>query len=115
VDLDLAAVEVERRRSNWRRDGIAVGPITWREQGEGWPPTLKTDRAEIRDADSIGIALSKDRQEGEVVLFKGGWCDFSYWSGRSTDEPEQGAPGYPSAMTVDGFGEVLDRLAACFL
>lgn len=114
VDLDLAAAEVQRRAEGWRQAGISVGDITWRDQAEGWPWSLKTDRTEVRDPDSIGVMLRKGRQEGEVVLFKGGWCDFGYWTGDAGDDPLQDAPGYPDEMTVEGFGVVLDRVAELF-
>ena len=114
VDLDDAVLEIERRVATWRRAGLVVGPVTWRDQGEGWPPSFKTDRTQVKDADSIGIALRKGEQEGEVVLFKGGWCDFVYWTGEASDEPVQDAPGHPDQMTVESFGPVLDRLEALF-
>lgn len=114
IDLDVAVLEVERRLDRWRSAGFSVGPVTWRDQGGGWPPQLKTDRAEVREADSVGIAIRKGDQEGEVVLFKGGWCDFVYWTGNVQDDPVEDAPGYPDGMTVEGFGQVLDRLAEFF-
>jgi hypothetical protein len=99
----------------WKSTGFVVGPVTWRDQGDGWPPQLKTDRAQVTDADSIGVTLRKAQQEGEVVLFKAGFCDFMYWAGEETDHPVLDAPGYPDTMTVEGFGTVLDRLTALFL
>ncbi len=114
VDLDLAVSEIKRRAASWRLSGISVGDVTWREQGEGWPPTLKSDRSQVVDADSIGVQLRKDQQVGEVVLFKGGWCDVAYWSGEQDSEPMQDTPGYPGTLTVESFGGVLDRLAAQF-
>lgn len=78
VDLDLAAEEVHRRVPEWAAAGITVQPLTWRDQGEPWPPPLKTDRADVIDPDSIGVFLRKGSQEAELVLFKGGWCDLAY-------------------------------------
>ncbi|MGH3849944.1 MAG: hypothetical protein ACRDRT_09620 [Pseudonocardiaceae bacterium] len=75
VDLDVAVQRVAERMPLWASAGITVRPVTWRDQGEGWPPPLKTNRSEVMDADSIGVVLKKGEQEGEVVLFKGGWCD----------------------------------------
>jgi hypothetical protein len=114
VDLDAAVAEVHARRPRWEASGLTVTPVTWRDQGEGWPPPIKTERAEVLDPDSIGVAIRKGGQEGEVVLFKGGWCDFEDWSGNADDDPVLDAPGYPDEMTVAGFGEVLDCLAAQF-
>lgn len=110
MDLDVAAGEVERRATVWRQSGITVGSVTWRETDEGWPQAFKTDRSQVTSADSIGISLRKGEQEGQVVLFDGGWCDFIYWDGRA-EETVQDAP---EATTVERFCEVLDRLAALF-
>ena len=114
VDLDLAIEQVVARMSKWAEARIAVQPVTWRDQGNGWPPSFKTDRSQVLDAHSIGVSLRKGAQEGEVVLFRGGWCDYVYWTGEVDDDPIQDAPGYPDRMTVEGFGEVLDRLTTEF-
>jgi len=39
---------------------------------------LKTARSDVQDADSVGVSLAKDAQEGSVVLFRGGWSDTLY-------------------------------------
>ena len=70
----------------------------------------ENDRSQVTSADSIGISLGKGEQEGEVVLFDGGWCDFVYWDGRAEEAVQE----TPEATTVERFGEVLDRLAAMF-
>lgn len=110
IDLDLAVGEIERRVENWRTRGFDVGPVTWHEQAEGWPSSLKTERDNVVRPDSIGVTVRRGEQEGSVVLFGGGWCDFLYWGGRPTDEPIYGHPGYPSGLTVKQFGLVLDDL-----
>ena len=71
VDLDVAVREIERRAEGWRAGGFAVGPVTWRDQGGGWPPSLKTERDAVADPDSIGVEVRLGVQEGSVVLFKG--------------------------------------------
>jgi hypothetical protein len=108
VDLDVAVHEIEHRAEGWRAEGFAVGPVTWRDQGAGWPPRLTTRRDAVADPDSIGVAVRLGVQEGSVVLFKGGWCDLEYWSGSASDEPVIEAPGYPDGLTVEGFGHLLD-------
>jgi hypothetical protein len=85
VDLDVAVGEVERRAAAWRRSGITVGAVTWRETSEGWPQPFKTERSQVNSADSIGISLRKGEQEGAVVLFDGGWCDFFYCDGHADE------------------------------
>lgn len=112
VDLDVAVDEIRRREDAWRAGGIEVGDVTWRERGASSP--LETDRSRLRQPDSIGVRLHKGSQEGEVVLFDGGWCDFTYWSGSGDDEVEQDAPGYPDGITVSSFGDLLDRLGSRF-
>ena len=108
VDLDVAVREIECRADGWRAEGFAVGPVTWRDQGGGWPPGLKTERDAVAGPDSIGVGVRLGVQEGSVVLFKGGWCDLEYWSGSASDEPVIEAPGYPDGLTVEGFGRLLD-------
>jgi hypothetical protein len=80
------------------------------EWSEGRPQAFKTDRSQVNAADSIGISLRKGKQEGAVVLFEGGWCDFISWDG-DADEAVQDAP---EATTAEQYGKVLDRLAELF-
>src|ERR1035441_2328562 len=47
----VAVREIERRAERWCAEGFAVGPMTWRDQGEGWPPSLKTERGAVADPD----------------------------------------------------------------
>lgn len=77
IDLDDAAREIEARREAWRGAGITVGETTWRDEADGWPSALKTSRSTVRNPDSVGVALSKGRQEGSVVLFAAGGPTFS--------------------------------------
>jgi hypothetical protein len=114
IDLDLAAMEIARRIEAWRAAGLTVGAVTWRDRGEPWPYRFKVDQTEVKDADSIGVAVRKGLQEGAVVLFDGGWADFEYWSGLASDEPLLDAPGWEDWLTVEAFGEILDRLAGQF-
>lgn len=114
VDLDIAVAEIERRKPTWLQQGFLVEPVTWRDEAEGWPPPFKTIRSEVKDADSIGVTIRKGEQEGHVVLFKGGWCDEEYWSGRVEDDVITEMPGYPDEMTVEQFGALLDRFVARF-
>lgn len=114
IDLDVAVREIERRAEGWREAGFAVGPVTWRDQGEGWPASLKTERGAVADPDSIGVKVRRGDQEGSVVLFKGGWWDVEYWSGSTSSEPVMEAPGYPDGLTVQEFGRLLDSFTDRF-
>jgi hypothetical protein len=114
IDLDAASIELTERIEAWRAAGFRVGPVTWREQGEGWPPTLKTAQEQVTRADSIGTVVRRGRQEGTIVLFDGGWCDLSYWSGNPADDLVDEAPGYPDGLSLDEYGAVLDRFIGLF-
>jgi hypothetical protein len=114
IDLDLAVLEVRHRTARWRDSGIGVGEMTWRDQGDGWPPKFKTDRRDVRDPDSIGILGTKGSQEGSLVLFRGGWCDLEYWSGATDAEPLVEAPGWDDWLTIDTYRALLDRFIELF-
>lgn len=114
IDLDRAAKEIVRRTDCWRDRGIEVKPITWREQAEGWPPKLKTNRSEVIEADSIGVALRKGDLEGEIVLFNGGWADLTFRDGHS-GQLLQEVPGWQDWMDLNAFGQLLDRFGLLFV
>ena len=113
IDLDLAAEQIVRWRDEWEQRGINVGDLTWRELGEGGPRVLKTVRSDVQDTDSVGVALSKGRQEGSVVRYLGGWADLLFWNGEDAEVLDE-APGWENWLTVDAFGELLDRLGGFF-
>ena len=52
----------------------------------------------MAEADSAGVALCKGEKEGRLVVFRGGWADLEYWSGRPCDEPVTEAPGWDDRM-----------------
>lgn len=110
IDLDVAVREIERRAEGWRDAGFTVEPVTWRDQGGGWPPSLNTERGAVADPDSIGVTVRLGDQQGSVVLFEGGWCDVEYWPGSASSKPVTDAPGYPDGLTVEEFGRLLDNL-----
>lgn len=112
IDLDAAAEFIAARRRHWQELGITASDTTWRDQGRGWPPPITTQRSEVVDPDSIGVALRKGSQEGSVVLFRGGWADFLYWDG--AEEVIDEAPGYGHWLNLDAFGSVLDPLTTAF-
>ena len=114
VDLDAAAREITRRSDRWRESGLTLGDVTWRDQGDESPPKFKTNRADVRDADSVGIRCTKGDQEGSLVLFKGGWADLEFWSGDIAAEPLCEAPGWDDWLTVESYGALLDRFFGLF-
>ncbi|MFE3830903.1 hypothetical protein [Streptomyces sp. NPDC059092] len=47
-----------------------------------WPQRLETDRALVRDPDSVGVLISGPADaELSVVLFRGGWADVDFFVG----------------------------------
>lgn len=47
-------------------------------------------------------------------MFKGGWVDLEYWGGNVTDQSVLDEPGWDDSLTIERFGEVLDRFARLF-
>ena len=92
MNLDEAVLDIRCRSESWKAAGLDVGDVTWRDQAEPWPPSLKTDRRLVEDADSVGVRLTKGTAEGQVVLFRGGWADFEFRGGLANDEAVLDAP-----------------------
>ena len=93
---------------------MLVGELTWRDDTQTWPRELATNRADVRDPDSIGVRCTKGDREGALVLFRGGWADLEFWSGDAADEPVLDHPGYPNALSLETLGALLDRFGALF-
>jgi hypothetical protein len=105
LDLDRAALELERFRRVWSSVGLAVGALTWRDAAEPWPQTLHVDRGEVQDPDSVAVTVKAEGAEGQIVLFRGGWADIVMASGQG--EPIIEAPSVPDlgvfASLLSGF------------
>ena len=114
IDLDAAARAIARRADSWRERGLTLGAVTWRDAADGWPWTLKTDRAAVRDADSVGISCTRGEQEGRLVLFKGGWADLEFWSGDVADEPLTDMVGFNDWLSIESYEALLDRFVGLF-
>lgn len=80
LDLDRVAGLISSHAATWARAGLVVGALTWRDVGVPWPYRLKAHRGEVADADSVGVEVRKDEQEGRLVIFHGGWADLEYWT-----------------------------------
>jgi hypothetical protein len=114
VDLDEVHAEIQARVPSWQAAGLTVLAITWRDQGRGWPPLITSNRDEVIEADSVGVAVAKGTKEGRVIVFDGGWADFEFVDWESEDEEVSETPGFGSPLSAPEFGEVLDRFAALF-
>lgn len=105
LDIDAAAIEIERRAEAWMMAGVAVAPMTWHEKGSS-PPVVLTDRSAVSDADSVGVLIGDaDRTFAHVVLYRYGWVDLDIVNWETEDvEATTGTP----IRDVEQFGAFLD-------
>jgi hypothetical protein len=114
VDLDQVAGLISRHAIAWEQAGLVVGALTWRDAAGPWPYPLREDRGQVAEADSVGVMVCKDEREGQLVVFRGGWADLEYWSGRPCDEPVTQAPGWDDRMDLPDIEQLLRRFADLF-
>jgi hypothetical protein len=62
----------------------------------------------------VGVTVRKHKQEGRLVVFRGGWADLEYWRGGPSDEPVTEAPGWDDWMDLPGIERLLRRFADRF-
>ncbi|WP_327321356.1 hypothetical protein OG735_01850 [Streptomyces sp. NBC_01210] len=106
IDLDQAVASIAERAARWLGAGLTVGQVTWRDEAAPWPQRLETDRALVRDPDSIGVLISGPADaELSVVLFRGGWADVDFVASLD-DAGTLPASGIDSAAA---FGTQLDQ------
>ena len=114
VDLDQVAGLIARHAFAWEESGLVVGPLTWSDAAWQWPSPLREDRGQVAEPDSVGVTVRKYGQEGQLVVFRGGWADLEYWSGDASDEPVTEAPGWDDWMAIPGIDRLLWRFAVLF-
>jgi hypothetical protein len=112
IDLDAAASLLEHHAEGWRALGLAVGPITWAD-GQTTVNAVTTDRSAVRGDYSCAIKLSSGAQEGHLVLYAGGWCDRTYWSGEG-DAFIDDAPGWNDWLDLRRFEAVVEEFGRLF-
>jgi hypothetical protein len=79
IDLDEAAKAIAGRNQAWRRAGLTVSSLTWRDAASPWPQRIVTDRSTATDPDSVGVRVQGPGDaELHVVLYRGGWADIDY-------------------------------------
>ncbi|WP_406164878.1 hypothetical protein [Streptomyces sp. NBC_00996] len=106
IDLDQAVVEIVDRRRDWESAGLAVGPVSWRDEAASWPQRLEADRSRVDDPDSIGVRITGLAEtELCVVLFRGGWADVDF----IVNIDDAGALPAPDVSSPQAFGNLLDR------
>jgi hypothetical protein len=92
---------------------MTVGPLTWAD-GQTTVNPLTTKRADVRGDYSVGIRVRCGDEEGELVVYSGGWCDLDYWPGKPDSEPLAEAPGVDEPLDLAGLEGVLDRFQGLF-
>ncbi|MGI5358275.1 hypothetical protein ACQI4E_23570 [Streptomyces sp. CA-252508] len=109
IDLDEVVAAVAARRPAWQAAGLAVGPVTWRDEAATWPQRLEIDRSRVSDPDSMGIQLRNSHEaELHVVLYRGGWADVDYIA--SIDDA--GVIPAPAMTSAQAFGALPDTCVA---
>ncbi|WAX55708.1 hypothetical protein M6B22_14325 [Jatrophihabitans cynanchi] len=114
IDRHAAADEIRSRLDSWRAKGFVVDPVTWAD-GQTTVNPITTDRNAVRGDYSVGVKARRDGAEAQVVLYSGGWCDLSFWSGNPEDDPVDEAPGWEDRLDLEGFARVLDRFERTLL
>jgi hypothetical protein len=114
VDLDQVAGLISRHAILWEQSGLVVGALTWRDEAASWLSPLREDRGQVAKPDAVGVRVTKHKQEGQLVIFRGGWADLEYWGGRSSDEPLVEAPGWDDWMDLSHIEQLLWRFADLF-
>lgn len=80
VDLDACRVVIDVRRDRWAKAGLRLRPLTWMDNLAAWPRPLVENRSEVLSPMSLGMTLDRaDGAEAEVVVYAGGWADFTTW------------------------------------
>lgn len=114
VDLDQVAGLISRHAFACNEPGLVVGPLTWRDTAGPWPFPLRVDRGQVAEPDSVGVMVRKHEQEGQLVVFRGGWADLDYWSGVPSDDPLIEAPGWDDWMDLPAIDRPLRRFPDLF-
>ena len=115
IDLDLAAEQITACGAAWEARGLHVGELTWRDQFRTWPDQVVAGRAQASEPDSVGVKVTRGDEEGQVVLYDGGWADVEYWAGDvANDAVCEVAGDYDEPLTQGGFASVLDGFGARF-
>jgi hypothetical protein len=80
IDLDECLAVIDERLSRWAEAGLTLKSLTWMDNDSPWPRPLLVNRADVASPMSLGVALDRrDGAEAEVVVYAGGWADFTTW------------------------------------
>lgn len=80
IDLDECLAVIDERLSRWSEAGLTLRSLTWMDNDSPWPRPLLVNRADVASPMSLGVALDRpDGAEAEVVVYAGGWADFTTW------------------------------------
>jgi hypothetical protein len=110
LNLDVVAAGIRERVPNWEGRGQEVGPITWRDGGSR---ELTVDRTDVLEPDSVGVLVRTNGQEGQLVMYRGGWAEISFCDSEKNDEVIE-VIGWEDWITLDAVGSVVDRFGCLF-
>lgn len=113
LDLDAVAASLRQRMARWTAKGMTVGPLTWAD-GQTTVNQITTHREDVRGEYSVGVRIRDGAQEGELVVYAGGWCDLDYWAGDAGSDVLAEAPGADAPLDVAALEAVLDRFEGLF-
>ncbi|MGX5682851.1 hypothetical protein [Schumannella luteola] len=117
IDVDAGAEVARAKLAAWARPGAVIGELTWRDASRGWPWVILTDRSAVVDPDSVGFTIDWGHRAGDLVLFRGGWCDLSFRDLETMSEPLIDAPGAHAGqppLDLPAYGAVVDRFLGLF-
>lgn len=117
IDLDAAADVAREKLAAWAKPGAVIGELTWRDASRGWPWVILTDRSAVVDPDSVGFTVDFGQRAGDLVLFRGGWCDLLFRDAETMTIPFADAPGAPPGeppLDLTAYGAVVDRFLELF-
>ena len=92
---------------------MTVGPLTWAD-GQTTVNDITTNPDDVRGDYSVGVRVRYGAQEGELVVYAGGWCDLHYWAGDGGGDVLSEAPGADAPLDAGALDSVLERFEGLF-
>jgi hypothetical protein len=106
LDLDRAAAVIAERAARSAASGLTFHQPTWIDLETPWPEPLLTDRQQIRVPYSVGVRITCEQAEAQLVLYASGWADVDclLWADDVVTTE------YVELDDAEQFGALLDRI-----